>query len=123
MPIYEYECQKCKAHVEILQKITDKPLAKCRKCGGKLEKRWSVAGFQFKGTGWYVTDYAGKKAAAEEKKSGASEPSSSSTGSADNGDGAKADGAKAADAPVGKKSAPKTSSSKNSSPSKNRSGD
>jgi putative FmdB family regulatory protein len=61
MPIYEYTCQKCKAHTEILQKMTDKPLTRCKKCGGKLEKQWSQTGFQFKGTGWYVTDYAGKK--------------------------------------------------------------
>src|SRR5258708_33380277 len=58
MPIYEYECKKCKAHTEILQKITDKPLTKCRKCGGRLEKQWSSTSFQFKGSGWYVTDYA-----------------------------------------------------------------
>ncbi len=74
MPIYEYQCRKCSAHVEILQKITDKPLTKCRKCGGRLEKQWSPTSFQFKGTGWYVTDYAGKKAdAVEEKKSTSSE--------------------------------------------------
>jgi putative FmdB family regulatory protein len=61
MPIYEYTCLKCKTHVEILQKMTDKPLAKCQKCGGRLEKEWSRTGIQFKGTGWYVTDYADKK--------------------------------------------------------------
>jgi putative FmdB family regulatory protein len=61
MPIYEYACRKCKAHVEILQKLTDKPLTRCKKCGGRLEKQWSTPGIQFKGTGWYVTDYAGKK--------------------------------------------------------------
>lgn len=66
MPIYEYECQKCKAHIEILQKLTDKPLAKCRKCGGRLEKQWSQSGIQFKGSGWYVTDYASKKAGGKE---------------------------------------------------------
>ena len=72
MPIYEYACRKCKAHTEVLQKITDKPLTKCRKCGGRLEKQWSPTSFQFKGTGWYVTDYAGKKQdAGEEKKSAA----------------------------------------------------
>ena len=74
MPIYEYECRKCNAHVEILQKITDKPLTKCRKCGGRLEKQWSPTSFQFKGSGWYVTDYAGKKGnAGEEKKGSAKE--------------------------------------------------
>jgi putative FmdB family regulatory protein len=61
MPIYEYNCRKCGAHVEILQKLTDKPLTKCKKCGGRLEKVWSRTGFQFKGSGWYVTDYAGRK--------------------------------------------------------------
>ncbi len=61
MPIYEYSCQKCGAHMEVMQKISDKPLARHAKCGGKLEKEWSRTGFQFKGTGWYVTDYAGKK--------------------------------------------------------------
>lgn len=61
MPIYEYACQKCKAHLEVMQKITDKPLTRCKQCGGKLEKQWSATGVQFKGTGWYVTDYANKK--------------------------------------------------------------
>jgi putative FmdB family regulatory protein len=71
MPLYEYECRKCKAHIEILQKIADKPLTKCRKCGGRLEKQWSQSGFQFKGSGWYVTDYAGKKAGGKEEKGNA----------------------------------------------------
>lgn len=66
MPIYEYSCRKCNAHIEILQKITDAPLKRCRKCGGKLEKEWSQTSFQLKGTGWYVTDYAGRKADAKE---------------------------------------------------------
>ena len=70
MPIYEYECRKCKAHIEVLQKITDKPLSKCSKCGGKLEKQWSATGFQFVGSGWYVTDYAGKKSGGKEEKKG-----------------------------------------------------
>ena len=68
MPIYEYACRKCGAHVEILQKLGDKPLTKCKKCGGRLEKQWSTPGIQFKGSGWYVTDYARK--GSEEKKSG-----------------------------------------------------
>jgi putative FmdB family regulatory protein len=82
MPIYEYACRKCKAHTEILQKITDKPLTKCRKCGGRLEKQWSPTSFQFKGTGWYVTDYANKKSDTSEEKKGtasAAEPASANT--------------------------------------------
>ncbi len=60
MPIYEYECKKCKAHMEVLQKASDKPPAKCRKCGGRLERMASAPAIQFKGSGWYVTDYGGK---------------------------------------------------------------
>ena len=51
-----------------MQKISDKPLTRHGKCGGKLEKEWSRTGFQFKGSGWYVTDYAGKKSDAKEGK-------------------------------------------------------
>ena len=69
MPIYEYECKKCKAHVEAFQKLSDKPLTKCRKCGGKLEKKISAPAIQFKGTGWYVTDYAGKTTKSEKSES------------------------------------------------------
>lgn len=61
MPIYEYECQKCHAHTEVMQKMTEKPLTKCKACGGRLEKLWSSTSFQLKGSGWYVTDYAAKK--------------------------------------------------------------
>ena len=68
MPIYEYSCKKCGAHMEVMQKVSDKPLARHAKCGGKLEKEWSRTGFQFKGSGWYVTDYAGKKSESKEPK-------------------------------------------------------
>lgn len=60
MPIYEFECKKCKAHIEVFQKVSDKPPTKCRKCGGRLERKISAPAIQFKGSGWYVTDYAGK---------------------------------------------------------------
>lgn len=66
MPIYEFECRKCKAQLEVFQKVTDKPPVKCRKCGGRLERKLSAPAIQFKGSGWYVTDYAGK-ATKEEK--------------------------------------------------------
>jgi putative FmdB family regulatory protein len=82
MPIYEYECRKCKAHVEILQKIADKPLTKCRKCGGRLEKQWSATSFQLKGTGWYATDYAPKKTGAGEEKPGATAEPATATSTA-----------------------------------------
>jgi putative FmdB family regulatory protein len=68
MPIYEYECKKCGAHVEAFQKVSDKPLTKCRKCGGKLERKISAPAIQFKGSGWYVTDY-GKTTKGEKSES------------------------------------------------------
>ncbi|MBK9314134.1 MAG: zinc ribbon domain-containing protein [Acidobacteria bacterium] len=60
MPIYEYVCQKCGHHLEIMQKMNDKDLAKCPECKGKLEKIFSQTSFQLKGSGWYVSDYAGR---------------------------------------------------------------
>ena len=69
MPIYEYECQKCKSHTEAFQKISDKPLTKCKKCGGRLEKMISAPAIQFKGSGWYVTDYAGKATKGDKSES------------------------------------------------------
>jgi len=60
MPIYEYKCLGCAAHIEKMQKLSDVPPTICEKCGGRLEKQFSRTGFQFKGTGWYVTDYANR---------------------------------------------------------------
>jgi len=60
LPIYEYECTKCKNRVEIIQKVSDPPLKRCRECKGSLQKIVSAAGLQFKGSGWYITDYAKK---------------------------------------------------------------
>src|ERR1700741_4606514 len=60
MPIYEYQCAKCGKTIEVIQKMSDKPLKKHEGCGGALSKLISASGFQFKGTGWYVTDYARK---------------------------------------------------------------
>ena len=60
MPIFEYECTACGERVEHLQLSSDAPLAECPECGGAVRKLMSAPAFQFKGTGWYVTDYAGK---------------------------------------------------------------
>jgi len=77
MPIYEYQCAACGQVVERWQKISDSPLADCPACGGSLHKIISSCAFHLKGSGWYVTDYAGKNAA---------------SGASDNGDGAKVGG-------------------------------
>ena len=91
MPIYEYSCKKCGAHMEVMQKVSDKPLARHAKCGGKLEKEWSRTGFQFKGSGWYVTDYAGKKSESKESKSDSSSSSESKESKPDSAAKAKAE--------------------------------
>jgi putative FmdB family regulatory protein len=69
MPIYEYECQKCNTRLEVFQKINDKPPTRHRNCGGKWERLISAPAIQFKGDGWYVTDYANKATKSERAES------------------------------------------------------
>ncbi len=68
MPIYEYECTQCGCRSELVQKVNDPPLRICKKCGGALRKLISSPAIQFKGNGWYVTDYAKKSAPQDEGK-------------------------------------------------------
>lgn len=69
MPIYEYRCTECGHQEEHLQKVTEKPLAKCPACGKKTyQKLLSAAGFQLKGSGWYATDFKSTAKKAPEKK-------------------------------------------------------
>lgn len=68
MPLYEYQCLNCGKKTEVIQRFEDAPLAACPSCGGEVKKLISSPAFQFKGTGWYVTDYAGKKPGAAESK-------------------------------------------------------
>lgn len=83
MPIYEYKCADCGTHLEKRQNVSDEPLKVCESCGGRLEKQWSLSGFQFKGAGWYVTDYSNKSSSerstpsADTSKNGSSESTSS----------------------------------------------
>lgn len=71
MPLYEYECDECGYRFEIIQKFSDPPVETCQKCGGPVKKLLSSPAIQFKGSGWYITDYAragksdGAKTAAE----------------------------------------------------------
>jgi putative FmdB family regulatory protein len=69
MPIYEYECLQCGKRTELLQRMDGAPLAACPQCGGPVKKLISSPAFQFKGSGWYATDYAGKKGAGAETQS------------------------------------------------------
>ena len=93
MPIYEYQCAACGQVVERWQKISDSPLADCPSCGGSIHKIISSCAFHLKGSGWYVTDYAGKIAA---------------SGAGDNGDGGKADGNGSSGSEAAPADAPKT---------------
>ena len=67
MPLYEYQCKKCKHRFERIQKFSDRMVKKCPDCGGPVEQMISAPAVQFKGSGWYVTDYA--KPAASSGKS------------------------------------------------------
>jgi putative FmdB family regulatory protein len=64
MPIYEYKCRKCGKQFEAFQGITDPELKSCKFCKGKVNKLVSMSSFSLKGSGWYATDYGGKKAPA-----------------------------------------------------------
>lgn len=61
MPLYEYECTKCHKKTEKIEGVSGPHLRKCPHCGGKVERLQSAPAIQFKGAGWYVTDYAAKK--------------------------------------------------------------
>lgn len=61
MPIYEYKCKKCSKQFEAFQGITEPDLKTCKFCKGKVHKMMSLSSFSLKGSGWYATDYAGKK--------------------------------------------------------------
>lgn len=88
MPLYEYQCEQCNEIFEVMQKFSDAPLQTHDKCGGAVRRILSVPAIQFKGTGWYITDYAragsgggdGKngKAAAQEGSGSKSESSAKS---------------------------------------------
>src|SRR6266849_1842683 len=70
MPLYEYLCDACGHRFELIKKYSDPPLKICPKCGGAVHKLQSAPAFQFKGTGWYVTDYAKKDQTPAAKEDG-----------------------------------------------------
>ncbi len=79
MPLYEYRCQSCGRTQEVLQKMGDAPLSVCPHCGGEMKRLVSAPAVQFKGTGWYVTDYAKKSGEGGGRSGGGSSSSSSSS--------------------------------------------
>jgi putative FmdB family regulatory protein len=84
VPIYEYRCTKCGHRFEVIQKVSDTPISKCEKCKGKAERLISSPAIQFKGSGWYITDYARKGSPGgkdSSEPSGASDKSSETSAS------------------------------------------
>lgn len=80
VPLYEYECKSCGTRTEVIQRVGAPPLGPCEECSGEMVRLLSAPSFQFKGTGWYVTDYAKKSGSSgEESKSSTGEAKSSST--------------------------------------------
>lgn len=104
MPIYEYKCEGCGEVFEVIQKFADEPVAVHEKCGGHVHRLMSAPSFQFKGTGWYVTDYA---------KGGTSPPAKGESGK---GESSKSEGK--SDSPKSESSDKSDSSSKNDTAAK-----
>lgn len=105
MPLYEYLCESCGERTEALQKIGDPPLTTCSSCGGAVKRLLSAPAFQFKGSGWYVTDYARSAGGADAAKGGTEAPAKPAAG-----DGAAATTtsapAKSGEAPAAPKASP-----------------
>jgi putative FmdB family regulatory protein len=116
MPLYEYECKKCHHRVEKIQSFSARHMKKCPDCGGALEQLISAPAVQFKGSGWYVTDYAKKSQAAPASSSNGDSASKAESGSKpDSGDskdsGSKNDPAAKSESGSKRESKPKPESS------------
>jgi len=110
MPLYEYECKKCGHRFERIQRFSDPMVKKCPECGGKVEQMISAPAVQFKGSGWYVTDYAKKSSGASK-----SESKSDSDGKSDS---SKDSGSRDKDSGTKKETKPKAESGSKSSEKK-----
>jgi putative FmdB family regulatory protein len=112
LPLYEYQCDR-DGRFEVIQKFSDKPLKVCPKCGRPVQRLLSAPAIQFKGTGWYVTDYArksgGEDAKGKEGKESKEAAASSASGSSD---------ASSSKSDVGKSDAGKSDSGKSEAPKK-----
>jgi putative FmdB family regulatory protein len=96
MPLYEYQCDGCGHRFELIQRFSDPPADACPKCGGVVRKLLSSPAIQFKGSGWYITDYA--------RKGGGEGASADAKSDAAKGDAKPAGDAKAGDTPAAPKS-------------------
>ena len=112
MPLYEYECKKCGHRFEKIQKFSDRMVKKCPECGGQVEQMISAPAVQFKGSGWYVTDYAKKSSSPGSSGDSASASREKKDDKSKSDGGAKESSAKESSS---KESSSKESSSKESS--------
>jgi putative FmdB family regulatory protein len=110
VPLYEYQCKFCKHRFEVIQKFSDKPVKKCPKCGKAVERLVSSSAIQFKGTGWYVTDYAKRGSPADGKSESKPEKDASKDTSKESGPAAAEKSEKPKD--TGKSSSPAASKNK-----------
>jgi putative FmdB family regulatory protein len=115
VPLYEYQCETC-GRFEVIRKFSDEPLIACPTCGKPIQKLLSAPAIQFKGTGWYITDYARKNGTGAGKSDGAA--SSDSSSSEKKGDGAKSDSSTSASTSSSQASTSKDSPASGSGSSK-----
>jgi putative FmdB family regulatory protein len=111
MPLYEYQCDACGSRFEVIQKYSDAPVAACTSCGGAVKKLMSSPAIQFKGSGWYITDYARKGS------TGAGSPSSSGESATSASTGATSGETKAGETKAGESKPSESKSSDSSSKS------
>jgi putative FmdB family regulatory protein len=83
MPLYEYECEACGHRFEVIRKFSDPPLEQCTACGGPVRKLLSSPAIQFKGTGWYITDYARKGSTGSKDSAGGTDSAGAKDSSTD----------------------------------------
>jgi putative FmdB family regulatory protein len=114
MPLYEYQCEACSQRFEVIQKFSDPPPDACEKCGkGPVHRQQSSPAIQFKGSGWYITDYAQKGKSGGDKSGGesgtsAKNNSGTTSGDSSSSDSAKSDSAKTSDSSSSTTSTPST---------------
>jgi putative FmdB family regulatory protein len=109
MPLYEYRCESCGHTFEVIQRFSDAPVEKCPTCGGPVQKLLSPSAIHFKGTGWYVTDYAKKD------RGGASSSPKSANGASSSSESKPTSGSDAGKSSEGTSGTGTTSGSKSSS--------
>jgi len=126
MPLYEYECEACKQRFEVIQKFSDPPPEACARCGkGPVHRQQSSPAIQFKGSGWYITDYAGGRSSSAsstgagdgeskdaKKDGGDAKPASESSTKSDSGSSSKSDSSSSSSSSSTSSSSTSSSSSK-----------